>query len=208
MPILWAIRGKAKGDVTVLCPGSEMSPRRPVFATEYNLPLVSCFFGLLAVAVAMDVARRRIPNLLSIALALTGLGAQLVTHGWRGGVSGIAAGVIIFGLLFWPWSKGGVGGGDLKLAAAAAIWLGWSRLISFILIGSIVGGSVALVCFAFSSPEVRQTMRKNVKYAAMLRAWPDIKAPAAGRISVPYAIAVAAGASCALFLPGGLQWLR
>lgn len=176
-------------------------------ATGYDAPLVAAYLALLVAAVAVDVARRRIPNPLSITVALGGLAAQLYAHSWPGVLAGAAAGVIIFGLLLIPWLRGGIGGGDLKLAAAAAVWLGWSKLIAFVLIGSIVGGTVAVVCYLMSSPEARQAMRSNVFLAAMFRAWPEVEAPAAGRVSVPYAIAVAAGAACALFLPGGVQWM-
>jgi len=177
-----------------------------VFATEYSAPLVATYVALLAAGVATDVLRRRIPNLLSAALAVLGIGAQIVTFGWHGGLSGAIAGVIVFGLLFVPWLRGGIGGGDLKLAAAAAIWLGWPRLVAFILIGAIVGGSVAVVCYLLSSPEARRSMRGNMFSAMILRAWPEVEAPTVGRQSVPYAIAVAAGAISALYLPGGLQW--
>ena len=177
-----------------------------MFATEYSLPFTGTYVGLLMGAVATDIWSRRIPNLLSIVLAVLGLGAQFMTHGWRGGLSGVISGAIIFGLLFLPWLKGGLGGGDVKLASAAAISLGLSKLITFALVGAMAGGVVAAVCYLLSSAAARQSIRNNVLLSVAFRALPAAAPAEAGRLTVPYAIAVATGALFALFAPRGVQW--
>ena len=42
-------------------------------------------------------------------------------------------------------SKGSLGGGDVKLIAALGLWLGAEKLISVVLIGTIIGGLVAVL---------------------------------------------------------------
>ena len=48
-------------------------------------------------------------------------------------------------LLLAVLSKGSLGGGDVKLIAALGLWLGAEKLISVVIIGTIIGGLVALL---------------------------------------------------------------
>ncbi|MBQ3435351.1 MAG: prepilin peptidase [Selenomonadaceae bacterium] len=48
-------------------------------------------------------------------------------------------------LLLSVLSKGSLGGGDVKLIAALGLWLGAQKLISVVLIGTIIGGLVAVL---------------------------------------------------------------
>ena len=48
-------------------------------------------------------------------------------------------------LLLAVLSKGSLGGGDVKLIAALGLWLGAQKLISVVLIGTIIGGLVAVL---------------------------------------------------------------
>ena len=41
-------------------------------------------------------------------------------------------------------SKGSLGGGDVKLVAALGLWLGSEKLLSVVLIGTIIGGIAAM----------------------------------------------------------------
>jgi leader peptidase (prepilin peptidase)/N-methyltransferase len=45
-------------------------------------------------------------------------------------------------------SKGGMGGGDIKLMAAAGIFLGWKGIILAMIVGSVVGAVVSLMLIA------------------------------------------------------------
>ena len=48
-------------------------------------------------------------------------------------------------LLLAIMSKGALGGGDVKLIAALGLWLGAEKLISVVLIGTVVGGLAAVI---------------------------------------------------------------
>jgi prepilin peptidase CpaA len=99
------------------------------------------------VAVASDIATRRIPNLVTLGGLFVGLaihGASgLVESGILGGLRG--AGFALLGAFacgivpFLAWKKGEMGGGDVKLFAAIGA-----------LVGPVVGFDVEARTFAFS----------------------------------------------------------
>ena len=161
----------------------------------------SMLLGLLLVADAYDLSTRRIPNLVSGAVVVSGLGAQLIVHGGHGLASAVAAGLGVLMLLWTPWVKGGLGGGDVKLAAAVAVWMGLARLPAYLLGGALAGGVVALVCWAASSSAARRRIGRTLLWSLFVRAWPDANGGQRDRLSVPYALAITAGALVGLFDP-------
>jgi Flp pilus assembly protein protease CpaA len=78
----------------------------------------------LVIAIVWDVAKRRIPNVVTGAVALLGVAAQLVDRGGWSMASGLAAGALSVALLYRPWRAGGIGGGYEKMAADDANWVG------------------------------------------------------------------------------------
>jgi prepilin peptidase CpaA len=160
--------------------------------------------SLLLAAAASDAWKRRIPNVLSGALAMAGALAQVSERGWMAMISGLTAATVMIVLLWRPWLKGRIGGGDVKVAAAAAVWVGLSALPMFVLLTAVAGGFVAIVCYLASSRQARGEMRVNlgVVTAGVV---PDVRAQGeGGRVSVPYGVAVAVGAGVVLW--GGRWW--
>ncbi len=154
---------------------------------------------LLAAAVYTDLRDRRVPNTLVLVVASTGLVARVFQAGVVAAGSGLAAALVV-GLLLWrPWRKGRVGGGDLKLASAVAVWLGLEQLLVFVLGGALAGGLLSIGCYLASAPEARLRMRTNLVQAGLGSQLPAVKA-GGGRVSVPYALAIAAGAAAAVGL--------
>lgn len=154
----------------------------------------------LGIAAVWDVARRRIPNPLTASVATLGVGVQLWDRGAPAALSAVAVGVLCLLVLYRAWLAGGIGGGDVKLAAAVAIWIGLSRqLIVFALGTAVAGGIVAAVCYGLSGRAVRREIQANLIGAAALGALPTVARDGdKARVSVPYGIAVAAGAAVAL----------
>jgi|SRR6185312_3195471 len=101
--------------------------------------------ALLAVAAACDLATFTIPNLLSLALA-----AAFAAFGL---VAGLPPGDFAFHLLaglvalvagFALFAFGYIGGGDAKLFAAVALWLGLHDFLLYALASSVLGGMLTL----------------------------------------------------------------
>jgi prepilin peptidase CpaA len=164
------------------------------FPALHLLPLGVC----LAIGTGSDLAKRRIPNFVTGAAALLGVVAQLVDKGaWSAG-SGLAAAVVSVLLLYRPWTAGGIGGGDVKMAAAVAIWVGLGGMIRYALAVAAAGGVIALVMYFSSRKAIRQDIKTNLTLAALQQTLPTVEVGAAGRPSVPYGLAITAGAVFAL----------
>jgi prepilin peptidase CpaA len=155
------------------------------------IPLAAC----LVAGTVWDLTRRRVPNVVSGALVVSGVVSQVVEKGGVAAVSGVAAGILTVALLYKFWMAGGIGGGDVKFAAGVAVWVGLGHMIRFGLAAAAAGGVVALAAFFLSARAVREEIKANLALAAIQRELPPVPDQARGRISVPYAIAIAAGAA-------------
>jgi prepilin peptidase CpaA len=134
------------------------------------------FIALLAAAMLLaaigDWRTRTIPNWLNGTIALLAIPFWWsVGLGLWPGVAlqiGLAAGV--FGLFAIAFRFGAMGGGDVKMAAALALWLPFAGVVKLLVIMSIAGGVLTL---------------------AMLAAHRMVKA--ANQPQIPYGIAIAFG---------------
>lgn len=150
---------------------------------------VTIWFTLVASLIASycDVRARRIPNWLTGSLAL----AAVIVHsvfGWHSlGVSLIVMAVLTAGgtLLY---SRGGIGGGDIKLAIAGSAMLSWPTCVPFLLYTAIGGGVLAIGFLIF-----RGEARASFSRVALLAAG-GTSGVAASRGTLPYAVAFAFGA--------------
>jgi Flp pilus assembly protein protease CpaA len=165
------------------------------FPALHLLPLGLCLIA----ATVWDVARRRIPNGVVAIAALSGLVVQIVDRGLLAAASGLGAAVIVIALLYRPWTAGGIGGGDVKLAAAAAIWVGLAGMVRYALGVAVAGGLVAAIAYLLSTRSVKREVRTNLTLAMVDQSLPPVSPRAPGRVSVPYGLAISAGAIVALW---------
>lgn len=127
---------------------------------------------LLVVAAAIDMRTFTISNRLNLAVALLAplywwsIGLPL----WPDVGIQLAAAAIVFALLAGLFFAGVMGGGDVKLAAALALWFSPASTVRFLVIMSIAGGLLTLAVLA-----VHRLRRKQ------------------GRPEVPYGVAIAIG---------------
>ena len=165
------------------------------------VPLGIC----VAIAAFWDVVQRKIPNALVVSVATLGLGVQLMDNGLLAALSGVAAAALTIVALYRPWRAGGIGGGDVKLAAAVAIWVGLSGMVGFALATAVAGGVVAGVSYGLSGRAARREMGGNLFGALLAQELPSIDRSCEQtidrRVSVPYGIAVAVGGAVALLGP-------
>lgn len=153
---------------------------------------------LLVLAAVSDIRARRVSNSLNAAVLAAGLLTQFVTFGPRAGGMAALAGATVLAILWIPWMRGYFGGGDVKLASAVAVWIGFDPLAFYLLGSGLAGGALALVCYARSSSRARADVRANLLQAAYAGSLGPVSVNEPGRVSVPYAAAIAAGAVAAL----------
>jgi prepilin peptidase CpaA len=165
-----------------------------MFPVLHLLPLGVC----LGLAAGWDVVTRRIPNPVTAATALSGVAVQALDRGFWSAASGLGAAALVIVLLYRAWSVGGIGGGDVKLAAAVAIWVGLQRMLEYALAAAVAGAVVAMISYAASAKEVRRDVRTNLTLAVLEQAVPPVEQKVPGRVSVPYGLAIAVGATFAL----------
>ena len=123
--------------------GAYVGWRAPGLATATIALLVT---GLLLCISLVDFQVRRIPNQLVLAL----LAVAVVQMIWlvQPTLPAAALGTLLAGgifLLLHTISRGGMGMGDVKLAAAIGALLGFPAVLSAILAGIIAGGLAALL---------------------------------------------------------------
>jgi prepilin peptidase CpaA len=143
------------------------------------------FPSLMAFAASSDLLTLTISNRISLALVwgflilavLCGLAPQAMLWHVLAGLAALAAGLVLF-------ARGLVGGGDAKLAAVAALWLGFDRLADYALLSSLLGGAVTLAILAFRLVPLPAWLADDVSVAKLHQ-------PGGG---VPYGIALAAAA--------------
>src|SRR5215210_6602694 len=99
------------------------------------------FPALMAFAASSDLLTMTISNRVSLALA-GGFFALAVAGGMSGAdmLAHIGAGAIVLVVAFGCFARGWIGGGDAKLAAATALWLGFDYLMNYLVYASLFGG--------------------------------------------------------------------
>jgi prepilin peptidase CpaA len=107
--------------------------------------VLAVFPLLLAVAAGWDVASFTIPNTISVALLTAFTGFALAVQMPFGDVGGhLLAGLIGFVVGFTLFAFGLIGGGDAKLFACTALWLGLPDLPAYALFASVAGGALTV----------------------------------------------------------------
>lgn len=117
---------------------------------SYQLILLVAFglyIVLLAIAAIFDTWKFIIPNMITVALiALFVVTALLLPFemGWRDWAShlGAAAAVFAGGAVLYAFNR--LGGGDVKLLTAVAVWAGFDYLPELLIYVAIAGGALAI----------------------------------------------------------------
>jgi prepilin peptidase CpaA len=155
--------------------------------------------GLIA-AVVCDLRNRRIPNAISGFIFLSAVVVRAIDQGGLAALSGVGVAALVVATLYRPWRLGGIGGGDVKLAAATGAWVGLAQLAWFALSTAAAGGLVAAICYFFGRASARAEIRANLTLAVLQNELPAVPSHRAGHISVPYALAIACGAVVAFWV--------
>ena len=147
---------------------------------------VLAFPVLVVTAAARDIASYTIPNWISLALVATFVPAAGVALAAGAplpdlllcvgvGAAALVACIVLFTL-------GWIGGGDAKLIASSALWLGWSALTPFLFWTALSGGIISAVLIIVR----RRPVEAGTTPRLLTKGEP-----------VPYGLAIAAGALAA-----------
>jgi prepilin peptidase CpaA len=140
---------------------------------------------LLILAAGWDIASFTIPNFLQAALVLsfvafvvaTGMAPAAIGAHLLAGFAGLVAGFALFAL-------GYVGGGDAKLFACIALWLGFHNLPEYALLASLFGGALTLILLGI----------RRIPLPAAFSGQSWILKLHDARGAIPYGVALSAGA--------------
>ena len=144
-----------------------------MFNAGFTELLLLALAAMLIVAAVIDVRTFTISNRFNLAVAL---GAPLYWTSialapWPGMAIQLAAGSIVFVLLAGAFYAGMMGGGDVKLASALALWFSPGGTVKFLVLMSLAGGVLTLGIVVWHRAKQRE-----------------------GRPEIPYGVAIAVGA--------------
>src|SRR3954468_10301153 len=110
------------------------------------IPLLAAI--LLSLAAFGDLRTRRIPNTLVLAIAASGFARLILAGDPNSALFTIAAAAAVFAIGFLLFWRGMLGGGDVKLMAAAVLLVGAPALSLFLVAMSLCGLVVTLATIA------------------------------------------------------------
>lgn len=148
-----------------------------------ELLILGLFPAAMAYAASSDLVSMTISNRLSLALALGFfavaflIGMPLADIGRH-----VLASLVVLAAAFFCFARGWIGGGDAKLAAATALWLGFVHLMDYLLIASFAGGALTLVLLYMRKMPLPVVLARQEWIARLHHP----------RTGIPYGIALAA----------------
>jgi len=143
------------------------------------------FPALMAFAASSDLLTMTISNRLSLILAggffllVIVTGMSLTDFGMH-----LGAAALVLTAAFVFFTQGWIGGGDAKLAAATALWFGFSHLMDYLVYSSLLGGALTLLLLQF----------RQLPLPAVLARQPWVVRLHEKGGGIPYGIALAAAA--------------
>lgn len=151
------------------------------------------FILLMLTAAVSDLRSYRLPNwlvaavasLFIVAAAATGMPLSLAL--WHG-----LAGVLVLIAGFGLFTAGVIGGGDAKLLAAVALWIGWTKLATFIFYTALAGGALAIVMLIWEFFRLHVELTAGNPNSSLIKRITSLKP------DLPYGVAIAAGACATL----------
>ena len=145
--------------------------------------------ALLVLCAASDAERFKIPNrYVALLLCAWPVTMALTGAGWHEvGLTAALAGVL-FLAGFALFAFGALGGGDVKLLAAAALWAGASQMVLFLFATAALGGLLGILLLMFRARPLAVPMHR-IGWIVSLHERERV---------MPYGIAISGGAIIAM----------
>ena len=134
--------------------------------------LLVALAAMLLVACWCDLKARTIPNGLNLAVALLAIPYwwSIDLSLWPGVALQLGVAALVFCLFAIAFAFGAMGGGDVKLVAAIALWLPAQSVLALLFIMSVAGGALTLAML------IRHRLARQT-----------------GQLEIPYGVAIAFG---------------
>jgi prepilin peptidase CpaA len=162
------------------CGESNLATEKAVLASL----ILMTFPVTMAFAAANDLFTMRIPNRISLALIGGFIAIALLTRmPLETFATHVGIALLVLVATFALFSMNMLGGGDAKLMAAGALWMGADHIVEFLAYVTILGGILAVVILGY-----RNLVPVN---ALSLPEWARRLHTTGG--GIPYGIAIAAG---------------
>lgn len=143
------------------------------------------FPAMMAFAASSDLFTMTISNRIALILVAGFFGLAFVSGmGTHDVLMHVGAAFTVLAVTFVFFARGWIGGGDAKLAAATALWLGFEHLMPYLIYASLFGGVLTLLMIRF----------RLMPLPAMLADQEWVKRLHRLDGGVPYGIALAAAA--------------
>ena len=137
-------------------------------------------FAAISDMLSMTIANR-VSVLLVVVFALV---APLTGMEWAAYGLHFAAGALVLTVTFGLFAMGGMGGGDAKLLAATAVWMGLNiQLVEYLVASTLIGGLLTIAILLYRKSPLAAFTGQN----PFLRHFADEKT------GVPYGIALGLG---------------
>lgn len=140
--------------------------------TPFAWILLALLAALLVAASWGDLRTRTISNRLNLAVALLAIPFWWATGlaFWPDVALQIGVAALVFAVFAGAFALGAMGGGDVKLIGALALWLPWGAVLMLLVIMSLAGGALTAAML------IRQRLARSE-----------------GRLEIPYGVAIAFG---------------
>jgi prepilin peptidase CpaA len=152
----------------------------------------------MAYAAISDMLSMTIANRVSLLLVATFLiiapltGMTWSDYGWH-----LAAGVVVLSVTFTLFAIGGMGGGDAKLLAATALWMGFGQeLMQYLVYSAAFGGLLTMLILVYRRSPLSVYTGHNI----FLRNLADRD------VGIPYGIALGLGGIATYPNTALVQW--
>ena len=161
----------------------------------HDIALVA-FAVLMAAAAVEDFRRLIIPNALSLGLGLMWPLYLVAAPSLTGALAAVGCALAVFVVGALCFSRGYIGGGDVKLLSVATLWAGPAATPALLAVTGLLGGVLALILLTPPGLQMwlaaRAMLAPGKARSAAGEAGKDAVAPSP--LQVPYGIAIAAAA--------------
>jgi prepilin peptidase CpaA len=114
--------------------------------------LLAMLAALLVAAAVVDIKKREIPQAVVIAMALLAIPFWVASglSFWPDAALQIGVALLVFAIFALLFAFGWIGGGDVKLLGALALWLPWQAVVMMLVIMSFAGLVVTFATLLWS----------------------------------------------------------